>query len=343
MNENTAISSIDDPSKVGAKKRSKKLVPNTLTGFLRSDCSAQDYVNALVGRAADTIDDDERDRALDLIKLDPALLRRAAELARASLNGSQTSRIKQTISSFSTAIIRAEGGDLAEWSRLAGSTAEAELAKLAKHLQGSRKSGDKNDLQRAEQVFMLGFEVVRARGDFNLIGTLAVIHSILVSGEDSGSHKMIMRALGRASVKNLETYSAINAVVSASLANSEMQLARASEQLRDLQLRVRDQREMMENQRSDLETLRLENQQLAEALAESRAHMSGIAGGRDADLNALRARSRKLLSGELGELVSQAHEALTSTPPAPEIAEVLLDDARKAISKELEWLKQFLG
>ena len=60
-------------------------------------------------------------------------------------------------------------------------------------------------------------------------------------------------------------------------------------------------------------------------------------------LNALRARYRKLLSGNLSEFVSQAHEALTSTPPAPEIAEVLLDDAKKAISKELEWLRQFLG
>ena len=38
--------------------------------------------------------------------------------------------------------------------------------------------------------------------------------------------------------------------------------------------------------------------------------ISGVAGGRDADLNALRARYRKLLSGNLSEFVTQAHEAL---------------------------------
>lgn len=71
-----------------------------------------------------------------------------------------------------------------------------------------------------------------------------------------------------------------------------------------------------------------------------RRQVRGIEGARDYDLNVLRARFRRFLGANLSELVGQAHEALTSKPSAPDIAEVLLDDAINDIKKELLWLNQ---
>ena len=211
----------------------------------------------------------------------------------------------------------------------------------------AREAGDKNIQQQAKHLLQLGLAVVSGRSDFSSLGALAEIYAKLVRSRDraksTNPDKLAKRALSRASIKNLEAFSAITAIASETLSDVQQQFAMANDQLATLQSRVRDQRDQLDQQNREIIALKLEKEELTESLAEARAQISGVAGGRDADLNSLRARYRKLLSGNLSEFVSQAHEALTSTPPAPEIAEVLLDDAKKAISKELEWLRQFLG
>ncbi|WP_295525989.1 hypothetical protein [Novosphingobium sp. Chol11] len=327
-------------------KQAKKPLPANLANFLTSEYPAGPYVAALIDDNTRALDEDERTDGVKLVKARPELLPRVVELARASISRTVSNRVKLAISDLSSNVIRSQDQDLENWSRLAGSTGEAELGKLAQRLRKAREAGNKDLLQQAEHLLQLGLAVVIGRADFSLIGSLTAIYSNLVTsrgiGKSLNAGDLAKRALNRASIKNLEAYSAINAIASETLSVVQRQFATANEQLITLQDRVRDQRDQLERQSRAIEVLKAEQDTLADSLTEARAQISGVAGGRDADLNALRARYRKLLSGNLSEFVTQAHEALTSGQPAPEIAEVLLDDAKKAISKELEWLRQFL-
>jgi hypothetical protein len=327
-------------------KQAKKPLPLGLAEFLTGDYPAAPYVTALIDRKTRPLEEDQRLEGVKLLKEQPELLPRVVELARASMSKAEASRIKNAVTELASNIIRSQDESLESWSRLAGSTAEAELGKLAQHLRKAREADDKNAQQRAEHLLQLGLAVVIGRGDFSPIGALAEIYGKLVAvrndAKSASAGKVVQRALSRASIKNLEAFSAINAIATETLSTVQRQLASTNAQLLALQDRARDQRDRIDQQAREIEALKSENAELAEALTEAQTQISGVAGGRDADLNALRARYRKLLSTNLSEFVTQAHEALVSAPPAPEIAEVLLDDAKKAISKELEWLRQFL-
>lgn len=331
--------------KKGAKQ-GKKPLPASLTDFLTGDYPAALYVTALIDRKTRSLEEEERAEGVNLLKAQPELLPRIIELARASLSKDEASRIKNAVADLASNVIRSQDEVLESWSRLAGSSAEAELGKLAQYLRKARDAGDKDAQQQAEQVLLLGLAVVSGRGDFSPIGALAEIYAKLVDSRHGPKplkpSVRVQRALNRASIKNLEAFSAVNAVATETLSSVQQQLATTSERLLASQDRIKDQRDRIEQQAREIEALRAQNVALADALADAQAQISGVAGGRDADLNSLRARYRKLLSASLLEFVTQAHEALISAPPATEIAEVLLDDAKKAINKELEWLRQFL-
>ncbi len=329
-----------------SNKQAKRLPPVDLAAFLNGDFPAAAYVTALVERKTHALDEEERALGVKLIKAHPELLPRLVELARASLNKAEARRVRNDVARLASDVIRSQDESLENWSRLAGSAADAEVGKLARHLQKARTGADKNAQQRAEHLLQLGIAVVSGREDFHPIGALAEIYAKLVvvrkGSKAANIGELVQRALTRASIKTLESFGAINALATEVLFSVREQLDAANAQLVTLKGRVRDQRDKIEQQAREIETLKEENAALAEALEEARTQIAGVAGGRDADLNALRARYRRLLSASLSDLVSQAHEAVTSAPPAPEIAEVLLDDAKIAINKELEWLRQFL-
>ncbi|MGY6638077.1 MAG: hypothetical protein ACXIUO_13165 [Erythrobacter sp.] len=329
-----------------SRKQVKKPVPADLADYLQAGSPAASYVTALVDREARALDDDERALGVKLIKAHPELLPRLVELARASLSKSVSLRVRKDVTRLSSDVIRSQDEDLADWFRLAGSAPDAEVGKLARYLQRARDGADKDTQQRAEHLLQLGLAVMCGQEGFNTIGALAEIHAKLVAvrkgSKSVNATDLVQRSLSRASVKSLEAFSAINAVATEALLLAREQHSAINAQLIGLQDRVRDQREKIDRQTRELETLKEEKAALAEELKEARAQISGVAGGRDADLNALRARYRQLLSANLSDLVTQAHEAVIAAPPAPEIAEVLLDDAKIAINKELEWLRQFL-
>lgn len=332
-----------------ADREAKKPVPATLIEYFKSDGPASAYVAALLDLKSKSKIPNEADReeALEAVAANPALLARAVELAKAALNRTDASRIKPTVIALTSDIIRAQDDDLAGWSRMAGLTAEAELGKLAARVRDARTNGDKEVLHRAEQVFQLGLAVVCTRADFSTIGAIAEVYSQL-SRPRSGSkmadpEAVAKKAISRANVKGIETFGAINAAVSERLREVQRQFSMASEQIAQNTERARMQRDQIDDQRREIEDLKAEKQRLFTELADAQTRMGGLMGGHDHQLNEVRARFRKLLSGNLTDFVSQAHEALTSTPPAPDIAEALLEDARTDIDRELKWLKQFLG
>lgn len=330
-------------------KEANKPVPATLIEYLRGEGPAGAYVTALLAPQSKTKIPTEADReeAVAAVAASPALLSRAVDLAKAAFGRTDASRIKPSVIALASDIIRAQDEDLAGWSRLAGSTAEAELGKLAVRVRGARASSDKEALQRAEQVFQLGLAVVCTRADFDTIGAIAEVYGQLSrarSGSKVSSPETIAKkAISRASVKGIETFGAINAAVSTQLKEVQRQFAIATEQIAQNTERARVQRDQIDEQRRKIEVLEAEKQQLLAELGDARSRIGGLMGGHDHQLNELRARFRKLLAGNLTDFVSQAHEALISTPPAPDIAEALLEDARTDIDKELQWLKQFLG
>jgi len=134
--------------KKGAKQ-AKKPLPACLTDFLTGDYPAAPYIVALIDRKTRPLEEDERAEGVKLLKAQPELLPRVVELARASLNKAEVSRIRNAVADLASNVIRSQDESLESWSRLAGSSAEAELGKLAQHLHKARDPGDKDAQQQA--------------------------------------------------------------------------------------------------------------------------------------------------------------------------------------------------
>lgn len=325
-------------------KDTKKSVPATLTEFLKSDASASAYVNELINRDIAIPDEAARDRAVESVVKEPELLPRVIGLTRTAL-AKDDSRTKAAISTFASNVIRSQDDELADWSTVGGLSTESDLVKLAARVRSARAAGDKEALQRAEQVLQLGLAVVCARASFAPIDALAQIYSQFVRNRGSTGRQpseIVKDAIVRASIKNLETYGAFHAVLSKELEDARKQLANTTHELVDQRDRLRTQREQISAHKQEIEDLKAEMRELAERLADAGTHIKGVEGGRDDELNTLRARFRQLLKGKLTPFVSNAQEALEVEPPVTSVARDRLARIKTEIEGELEWLKRFL-
>lgn len=326
-------------------KGAKKPVPATLVEFLKGDVPASAYVSALIERTVTIPDEAERERALEAVIDEPKLLPRVITLARTALGKSEASRIKGTISAFASNVVRSQDKALADWSTFGGRPAEADLVPLVVRVREARAAGDKDSLQKAEQVFQLGMAVVSARLSFDPVAALVEIYSQLSRGRDrtgSQPEAIVKEAVSRASLKNLETYGSFHAVLSQDLGKVRKQLADANHDLADQRERVRALREQVAAQKQEIDDLQAEKQELAKRLADAISKIEGVKGGRDDELNTLRARSRQLLQRKLTPFVSDAQAALELEPPVKTVAQDRLDRIKSEIEGELEWLNQFL-
>lgn len=336
----------NDASEKKSGKESKKAVPASLPIFLQSDCPVSAYVAALEkgGKATKRPDQADREAAVSVVMDNPSLLPKVTDLVRSIFEKSHSLHLAETVKRLASDIIRAQDEELSEWGSNVGFSAEAELGKLAARLRSARVGGEKMIIQQAEQLLQLGLVVVSTRSDFNSTAILLELHRKLAPPDKSEKSQKpndrAKREIVRSSIKHLDMFSAITAAVTVDLKEAQRQFALANAQIVQQIDRLKTQREQLEAQKRQLDAQSREMQQLTGELETLRRQVRGIEGGRDDDLNVLRARFRKFLGANLSELVEQAHEALTSKPPAPDIAEELLDDAINDIKKELLWLNQ---
>lgn len=338
----------EQPGQEQGSSKSKRSMPANLPAFLRSDFPLNAYVNALTKSASVTQRPTEADRAeaLQIINDDLSLLPKFADLTRSIIEKSHSSILTDSIRTLAFQLIR-QDEDLSDWGRNAGYTADTEIGRLARRVKDARGREDKEAVKAAEQKLRLGLCLVCMRSDFDALAILAEINANLDPTARTERVKDLQERVGKeianASVKNLESFGLITATVTSQLVELRRQFSLANERINQLTERDRMQRDQILEQRSKIERMGEECSQMAAALSMAQGQIKGTEGAMDHELNSLRARFRSFLTNNMSELVSQSHEALTSNPPAPDIAEVLLEDARDDIKKELIWLNKHLS
>lgn len=325
-------------------KAAKKPVPAALVEFLKSDAPASAYVGALMSRDVAIPDEAARGKAVDAVVEQPELLPRVITLARTAL-AKDDSRIRNAISAFASDVVRSQDDDLADWSKVGGMGPEAGLVELAARVRTARAGSDKDLLQRAEQVLQLGLAVISIRSGFAPIEALAQIYSQFHrnrKGTGRRPEDIVKDAVSRASIKNLETYGALQVILSKDLVDARNELANVKKVLAAQRDQVGMLREQLVAHKQEIADLQAEKLQLSEKLANAGTQIRGVEGGRDDALNTIRARFRQLLKGKLTPFVSNAQEALDLKPPVTSVAQDRLARIKTEIEEELGWLNQFL-
>lgn len=314
--------------------------PSSLPSYLKGSASAGRYVSA-IGNEARIPDEAERFAALETVSADPKLLPKVVELMRALLDPSH-SRLRGTLKSWASDVIRARDPELARWAQLAGRSPDAEIADLAKRLRQARSDGDKDRIAEAEQVLLLGITITSMRVDFDVVGTLASIQSVLNRDEDADRTKgRATKAVATSSMKQLNVFGAINHVVSAQLKILAEQSALVRHDRDMARERIRDLQDTIARLSADVSELKAERETAVNAAETLRTQLDGTKGGAAHDMIEARARFRRLLTGKLSPFVSDAGLALEVNPPVLNIAKERLAQIKGEIDKELEWLKQF--
>ncbi len=329
-----------DELKAEASVKEAKRPPSSLPSYLKGSAPAGRYVAAF-GIETKIPDESERTTALEIVASDPKLLPKVVELMRALLDPS-SSRARGTIKPWASDVLRACDPDLARWAQLAGRSPDDEIADLARRLRQARLNGDKEKVSEAEQVLLLGIAITSTRAEFNVIGTLASVHSVLDREEPAAeTRRRAAKAVATASMKQLKTYCAINQVVSGLMQSLSDQFASVRYE-RDLaRERIRDLQDKITKLSVEVDELK-ECKELAANEADTlRGQLEGSKGGAAHDMIEARARFRRLLTGKLSPFVSDASLALDVNPPVVNIAKERLRQIKSEIDKELEWLKQF--
>lgn len=329
-----------DEPKAEASAKEAKPPPSSLPSYLTGNSPAGRYV-AAIGNEAKIPDEAERAAALGIIASDPKLLPKVVELMRALLDPSH-SRARRAIMPWASDVLRAHDPDLARWALLAGRSPDDEIADLARRLRKARSDGDKEKVSEAEQVLLLGIAITSTRAEFDVIGTLASVHSIIGRDDPTDeTRRRAAKAVTTASIRQLKTYCAINQVVSARMQSLSDQFANVRHE-RDLaRERVRDLQDRITKLSAEVGELREGKELAAKDAAALRRQLEGTKGGAAHDMIEARARFRRLLTGKLSPFVGDAGLALEVNPPVVNVAKERLRQIKSEIDKELEWLKQF--
>lgn len=351
MGEQAADDSESEADRNSAETSSKKPVPATLMEFLKGHSPASAYVSELEKGAIAIPDETARAAAVDAVTSDPDLIPRVIMLTRSALGkGRGDSRIRSAFSSFASNVIRGQGEDLADWGTVGGLSPESGLVKLAKGVRQTRpqatRGKDKDAQQRAEQLLLLGMAILSGRHDFDPVSALSQVYAQLTRNRDTSRRPpdaVVRDAVSSASVKNLETFGAFNFVLSNGLEETRTELSRARDDLAMERDRVRKLQEKVAEAERVVKALQAEKLELAEKLSNAGTQLRGVEGGRDDELNSLRARFRQLLKGKLSPFVSNAQEALGVEPPVVPVAQDRLSRIKKEIEGELDWLNRFLA
>jgi predicted nucleic acid-binding Zn-ribbon protein len=291
----------------------------------------------------------EREKALELCVSEPALIAKAADLARLASADDVDSRIRSAIRAWASDIIRNQASELQDWGRFGGSTPEGELSLLAKRLREVRHRAKKYEGQAsaatasAEQIVRLGLVVTATRPDFDLIASLSSVCETLRTGKqdkkalDRNARKL---ALG-ASPKLLENLAALTRLTRFETEPLRAELAELRSQLQTSRDRTRDLQEKCQAQGNEIERLKSSNEALQSKLGQVQKRIEGVMGGADQDMLELRARYRTLLNRKLRPNLEEAQDGLEHDPPNIEVARHRIGVIGREIKGELEWLKQF--
>jgi septal ring factor EnvC (AmiA/AmiB activator) len=220
------------------------------------------------------------------------------------------------------------------------------LVKLADSVRRAKALKDKDALQKAEQLLVLGMAVLSGRHDFDPLTALSQVYAQLTRNRQTSGRPpdaVVRNAVCSASVKNLETFGAFNVVLSKGLEEARKELSRARDDLAVERDRVRRLQEKIAEGEQVIASLQAEKMELAEKLNSAGTQLKGVEGGRDDELNTLRARFRQLLKGKLSPFVSNAQEALGLDPPVITVAQDRLGRIKNEIEGELDWLNRFLA
>lgn len=330
-----------DPGKSELKKP-----PASLVEYVKGDAPAGIYVAAIDKREVRLPDDQERSDALQLVLAEPERLSRVVDLSRAVVDSRHDPRLRRVIHGWALDVLHTRDS-LANWGRLGSENSEIELRQLIKRLRDARGNRvDRAAITEAEQILLIGLSVASARFDFSVVGALATIYDGFhprkpAERTDNSLEGRVKRALARASVKTLDSYSLIYKLVSAALDELRIQFSKVSQESQNLRERNRSLQDDIARLSDDLARLRSEKESAAAEVVSAQRQLAGVKGGAAHEMIEERARIRRLLAQKLAPFATQASDALSVDPPVVQVVAQRLDLIKTEINKELEWLKQF--
>jgi hypothetical protein len=336
----------DDEPETGTQESPNDVVsvelPRGLEEFLSGTCAPAAYFKQISKNRAKPPGEESRRTAAQMALDDPSVLTRVVDLVRAGSDERAEGRIRQAMMALGSEIVRLSAPELSEWGTIGTMSTDSEIGLLANRLRRARASKDKMVIVRAEAALLIGFIVCTTRADFNLVGALSALTANINDGKQQVSEAAnnVKRTLRRASIKTLEMYGSVNAIVAAKLEESGRQLSDKVADNQSLRGRVRSLEDEVAVQRQKIAELEGEISHVSEELTDAQGHIAGVKGGAAHDMIEMKARARQFLARSVKPALKDAEDALQIEPPFVDVARERIGAVSSDVEKELAWLNQ---
>jgi len=326
----------------GSTQASEPIRPSTLTALLgQKEAKVGAFFDDLTQLKLAWPGQSDLDAGLEVVKADPSLLGRVAEIAR-NASEIEHSRLSQPILDWCADALRASSADLAEWMRIAGSDPHGQLRQLAIKLQSAKEKPDK---AAAEARLAIGMSVLMRKFALAPEDALRAVASSLEKGGDkleaqkkSEERARLGKVLRRAGAGQLTNLAIVVRLLDEKVVDAHQKMRDAQtarQELYDKNLKLKGDLDVASAKIGDLAA---ERDQLRDDIAKLRAEIQGVKGDADHGEIELKARYRTLLLRRLRPYLSDAAEALQIEPPYPDVASERVKLALSEIAKEQEWL-----
>jgi hypothetical protein len=330
--------------KLKKAKAQPKAVPVTLTEFMSVQrASAPAFVRAVNKLPA--LGENDLRAAFERVRGSPSAIIKVLDLTRAATS---TVPYPSALLRWCEEVVRLQDNALANWARDPAQETVAAFSELASWAFLRLKQKGKPEQRKvAEACLSIGLNLLMARRSLPPIDVLRSVLHVARRGS-AGRHALSAeqasaKALARSNAKQLidlariielceaEISVATGAQLAALRAAADLQRDKEEleklcnvqqERLAELNLAIADRDKRTEELATDLETVQARGIQ---------------------DASKLKARFRRRIGEELGNLLTDAWDAIDTNPPHPNVTRERIEMARDAIQRELEWLDKSSG
>jgi hypothetical protein len=307
--------------------------PQTLLEFVTSETAdAAKFLSLAAKKPPSEADCQE---ALRSASSELILVEKALDLARACV---KTGRRPPALVGWSGEVLRRQAPALQQWGKEETDNPAELLRKLVSWGEGQRE--DKEARKQVDATVALGLNLLLLQRNLSPLEATRAIWSVLRSnlGGRDKLEKRLSDTLSRAQPKGLRDMVSFVGLVDEEVSRAETARSEAvlsGQQIARERDKIKESLELQSRRIAELEELReVDRLRIAELEAllkdekQRGAHRE----------NTLKARSRRVIGERIGDLLSDAWEAIQIDPPEVEVTRERIDMVRNEIRKEMEWL-----
>lgn len=310
---------------------------DSLVGHLASRKSnARKFVEQIAERPSRELSDDDLAEAREVVRQDPSLQVRVAELAKAA-ETSNSLKVRAQLLRWAAETIEGARPSLDGWKAGLPDSSGSLIAQLAK-LSGSQS--DPKDKQTADALLQTGVTVLMGQYHWSAVTVLSELKTGFERKGAATAAPSVAKLLIKGSARQFQDYANIVLLLDEESSKARDQ-ARKAEQLRqehyDRYLAAKADADRLTAevaaQKAEIEQLSSQNEAISRQLENI---SSGAAHGQ----TNFRARYRNFLDRQLSPKIAEAVEALDGPDPFLEIVDHRLKSLRSEIAKEVTWLNE---